>query len=158
MSPRIIHLPMSGRDRRHYVRELRAAEQAHRSLIGQVEAAYRAAGEQLRQAHGLACEEWNTRQFIGGEAAPSPTIAQAIAAGRELLEVQCKRCGRTELVDLALVIWPREHQVHTLEKALRCQRCKREGSKSRANLVALRMREPIEPAPSAAARKVGRGQ
>src|SRR6266576_2331996 len=32
MSPRIIHLPLSGRDRRHYVRELRAAEQAHRGL------------------------------------------------------------------------------------------------------------------------------
>jgi hypothetical protein len=29
MSPRIIQLPLSGRDRRHYVGELRAAEQAH---------------------------------------------------------------------------------------------------------------------------------
>jgi hypothetical protein len=34
MSPRIIHLPLSGRDRRHYVRELRAAEQAHREMPG----------------------------------------------------------------------------------------------------------------------------
>jgi hypothetical protein len=48
MSSRIIQFPLSGRDRRHYVRELRAAEQAHRALPGRVEEAYRA-------AHRLAC-------------------------------------------------------------------------------------------------------
>lgn len=135
MSPRIIHLPLSGRDRRHYVRELRAAEQAHRAMPDQVAAAYRA-------AHALACQEWNTRQFIGGDAAPSPAIESAIAAGFELLEVACRRCGRSELVDLALVIWPRGNPVHTLENALRCQRCKGMGRTSRANLVALRPRRP----------------
>jgi hypothetical protein len=41
MSPRIIQLPLSGRDRRHYVRELRLAEQAHRELPARVEEAYR---------------------------------------------------------------------------------------------------------------------
>jgi hypothetical protein len=61
MSPRIIHLPLSGRDRRHYVRELRAAEQAHRDRPAKVEEAYRA-------AHAVACHEWNVRQFIGGPA------------------------------------------------------------------------------------------
>jgi hypothetical protein len=80
MSPRIIHLPLSGRDRRHYVRELRAAEQAHRELPGRVEEAY-------RTAHRLACHEWSVRQFIGGPAEPSPRIADAIAGGCELLEV-----------------------------------------------------------------------
>src|SRR6266403_2271359 len=55
MSPRIIHLPLSGRrDRRHYVRESRLAEQAHRDLPAKVEEAYRA-------AHRLACEEWSVR-------------------------------------------------------------------------------------------------
>ncbi len=39
MSPRIIHLPLSGRDRRRYVRELRLAEQAHRALPDRVEEA-----------------------------------------------------------------------------------------------------------------------
>ena len=62
LSPRIIHLPLSGRDRRHYVRELRAAEQTHRDLPAKVEEAYRA-------AHRLACQEWSVRQFIGGRAA-----------------------------------------------------------------------------------------
>ncbi len=69
MSPRIVHL-LSGRDRRHYVRELRLAEQAHRELPARVEEAYRA-------AHRLACEEWSVRQFIGAPAEPSPRIADA---------------------------------------------------------------------------------
>jgi hypothetical protein len=86
MSPRIIQLPLSGRDRRHYVRELRAAEQAHRDLPAKVEEAYRA-------AHALACHEWSVRQFIGGPAEPSPRIADAIAGGCELLEVRCRRCS-----------------------------------------------------------------
>src|SRR5712671_1657568 len=107
MSPRIIQLPLSGRDRRHYVRELRAAEQAHRDLPARVEEAYRA-------AHALACHEWSVRQFIGGPAEPSPKIAEAIAAGCELLEVRCRRCGHGSLVDLTEVVWPREKPVHTL--------------------------------------------
>src|SRR5258706_9878680 len=77
MSPRIIHVPLSGRDRRHYVRELRAAEQAHRDLPAKVEEAYRA-------AHRLACEEWNVRQFIGGPAPPSPQVADGVCCGRGL--------------------------------------------------------------------------
>jgi hypothetical protein len=72
MSPRVIQLPLSGRDRRHYVVELRKAEDAHRSLVVRVDAAYRV-------AHRLACEEWNTRQFIGGDIEPSPSIADAPA-------------------------------------------------------------------------------
>ncbi len=64
MSPRIVRL-LSGRDRRHYVRELRLAEQAHRELPARVEEAYRA-------AHRLACEEWSVRQFIGGPIAQQP--------------------------------------------------------------------------------------
>lgn len=135
MSPRVIQLPMSGRDRRHYVRELRAAEEAHRTLVGRL-------GEAYRAAHRLACEEWNTRQFIGGEAEPSPTIAQALDAGRELLEVRCKRCGHESLIDLAEVVWPRDSQVHTLGKVLRCQRCTDERRKPRPDLVALRPRNP----------------
>ena len=69
MSPRIVRL-LSGRDRRHYVRELRLAEQAHRELPARVEEAYRA-------AHRLACEEWSVRQFIGAPAEPSPRIPDA---------------------------------------------------------------------------------
>ncbi|CAN7371852.1 hypothetical protein LJR220_003313 [Bradyrhizobium sp. LjRoot220] len=142
MSPRVIQLPLSGRDRRHYVRELRAAEQAHQAIVGQVESAY-------RHAHHLACQEWNTRQFIGGDASPSPSIAEAIACGCELLEVRCKRCGHESMMDLREVVWPRENQVHTLERVLRCQRCKDERKKPACNLVALRSREASPPRPPA---------
>jgi hypothetical protein len=154
--PRIIHLPMSGRDRRHYVQQLRIGEQEQRSLARRVDDAYRVADETLRMAHALACREWNARQFIGGDAAPSPAIAHAIDAGYDLLEVKCRRCGHESVVDLALVIWPREHQVHTLERALGCQQCRRNGDKkSRPDLVALRMRNPpaLDPAAARLARR-----
>lgn len=149
--PRLIQLPMSGRDRRHYVQQLKIGEQAQRSLAIRTDAAYRVAEEHLRLAHRLACEEWNARQFIGGDAAPSPAIAHAVDAGFDLLEVRCKRCGHESLVDLALVIWPRQHQVHTLERALGCQQCRRAGErKSRPDLVALRLRNPPASDPAAA--------
>ena len=88
---------MSGRDRRHYVTELRKAEDAHRSLLERTRAAF-------EQAYDLACQEWNTRQFIGGDAAPSPAIEACILCGRELLEVRCKRCGHGSMVDLRDVL------------------------------------------------------
>src|SRR5258706_15860560 len=125
MSPRIIHLPLSGRDRRHYVRELRLAEQAHRELPGRVEEAYRA-------AYRLTCEEWSVRQFIGGPAEPSPKIADAIAGGCELLEVRCRRGGPERLIRLTEVVWPREKPVHTVAKGLGWQACKDERKKAPA--------------------------
>jgi hypothetical protein len=149
MSPRIIQLPMSGRDRRHYVRELRLAEQAHARLPGRVAEAYAA-------AHRLACEEWNVRQFIGGEAEPSPSIADAISAGCELLDVRCKRCGHESLVDLTEVIWPRDKQIHTLAGKLCCKACKEEGKKVQPNLIGLQTRNPDPPEPPVREAKVSR--
>ncbi len=155
MSPRIIQLPLSGRDRRHYVQQLKIAEQEHRSLATRTAAAYHAAELQLQLAHRLSCEEWSARQFIGGDAAPSPTIAVAILGGCDLLDVQCTRCGRAETVDLTQLIWPRDNAIHTLERVLRCQRCKRESRpKARTNLLGLRMRTPPDPeTPRAALRR-----
>jgi hypothetical protein len=155
MSPRVIQLPVSGRDRRHYARELARVERMHENLVKEAAAAHDAAERALRQAHRLDCEVWNTRQFIGGPAEPSSSIAVAIHGGCELLEAQCKRCGHTELVDLVLVIWPREKPIHALERALNCQPCKARGrSKQRPNLVALRAREETpSPEPARTARK-----
>ena len=139
MSPRIIQLPMSGCDRRHYVTELRKAEQAHARLVERTVAAF-------REAHELACQEWNVRQFIGGDSAPSPVIEAVILCGRDQLEVRCKRCGHESMVDLREVVWPRENQVHTLATALRCQRCKDERRKVSPDLVALHRRDTPFPA------------
>jgi hypothetical protein len=99
-------------------------------------------------AWALSCEEWNIRQFIGGEGAASPPIADAISAGFELIEVQCKRCKRYQIVDLTELIWPRENQVNTLARALRCQRCRAEGeTRPEANLIALQRRPAPDPEP-----------
>ena len=147
MSPRIIQLPMSGRDRRHYVTELRKAESAHKNLVIRTRAAF-------FEAHDLACQEWNTRQFIGGDAAPSPVLEAAILCGRELLEVRCKRCAHESFVDLTEVIWPRGKQVHTLAQVLRCQICRDERRKLVSDLVALHQRP--EPSPAAPARRLSR--
>lgn len=146
MSPRVIQLPMSGRDRRHYVRELKAAEQVYVRQVAERDAAYRI-------AHRLACEEWNTRQFIGAPAAPSPRIEDAIAGGCDHLEVRCKRCGHESLVDLRELVWPRENEVHTLERALRCRSCRDERKRPRCDLVALRPKDGLDPeAPAKRAR------
>lgn len=150
---RIIHPPLSGRDRKHFARELRRAEQAYQAARSEAEVAHAAADRALARAHALDCEAWTALQFIGGDEAPSPSIADAIHGGYELLEVQCSHCRHGQLVDLTLVIWPREKPIHSLRKVLYCAPCLRTaGKKRRPNLVGLRMRE--EPGPAApAARK-----
>lgn len=159
MSPRILQLPVSGRDRRHYVRELARVRGLHEALTKQAAAARGHAADLLRRANLLECEAWNARQFIGGPAQPSPTIAEAINAGCELLEVQCKRCGHTDHVDLIKVRRPRDRQIHTLQGAMDCRQCSHTSHwKPQANLVALCMRNPSDPdQPGAAAVLKGGG-
>jgi hypothetical protein len=94
---------MSGRDRRHYVAELRKAEEACRRYIREAEeAAHAAADRALRAAHRPDCEAWIALQFVGGDEAPAPVIADAIHGGRELLEVQCRQLNHTDMIDLTL--------------------------------------------------------
>jgi hypothetical protein len=138
MSPRVIQMPLSGGDRKHYARELRRVESLHAGLVKKVQAAYSAAEEHLRLAHRLECEEWNARLFLGGDETPSPTIAAAIDASASLLEVKCNACRTTSRIDLADVIWPRRNQVHTLRPKLFCEPCKvTTGRKVRPALIGL---------------------
>src|ERR1700759_2737546 len=120
---RILYPPMSGRDRRHYARELRKGEQEHARLSEAAGEAYKAADRALAEAHRLHCLAWSERLFIGGAGGPSPTIADALHGGVPLLEVQCRHCSHGEVVDLAEVIWPRDRQIYTLQRALYCKRC-----------------------------------
>ena len=109
------------RDRRHYVAELRKGERQYERLVREAETAHASADRALAAAHRLDCDAWSTRQCIGGDLAPSPSIADAIHGDRELLEVRCKRCGHEDRIDLTLVVWPREKPVHSLGKALACK-------------------------------------
>lgn len=74
MSPRVIQLPLSGGDRKYYVRQLKAAQKEHPRLMDRAIEAYYV-------AHRLACQEWNTRQFIGGSLDPSPATGAAVDGG-----------------------------------------------------------------------------
>ena len=149
---RILHIPLSGRDRRHYAAELRKAETSYRDLLREAEAAHDAADRALAEAHRLDCELWTTRLFLGGPDHPSPSIADSLHGGHELLEVQCRHCNHTQTVDLALVIWPRERPVHMIRRALYCAKCEKgHGKKRRPDLISLRMRNEPEPTSPAAA-------
>jgi hypothetical protein len=158
MSPRVIHIPLSGRDRRHYAAELRKGEDAYKRFTQEAKAAHASADRQLAEAHRLDCEAWSALQFIGGDDAPSPLIADAIRGGCDQLEVQCRTCNHTRMIDLTLAIWPRGNQVHTLRRVLYCEHCLKEhGKKRRPGLIGLRQRpDPEPPAPAAAKRKGAR--
>lgn len=152
--PRVIYPPMSGRDRRFFAQELRRAEQHHAAVRERAAAAHATADRHLRLAHRLDCEEWSARQFIGGPAEPSPSIADAIHGGCEILEVECRHCKHASLVDLALLVWPRGKPVHSVSRVLYCKPCLADsGIKRRPNLVGLRTRSPDEPASPEAQRR-----
>src|SRR6201995_3744565 len=135
---RILYPPMSGRDRRHYARELRKGEQEHARLSEAAGEAYKAADRALAEAHHLHCLAWSARLFIGGPDDPSPKIADALHGGVPMLEVQCRHCNHGEVVDLELVVWPRTRPIHTIQRALYCRKCEATyGKKRRPALTGL---------------------
>ncbi len=153
MSPRVIQIPMSGRDRRHYVTQLKAAEKAHAALAKRVPEAQAVADEYQLMADRLACQEWSARQFIGGDAEPSPSIETAVRCGYVLLDIHCSHCTHAGTVDLSEVIWPECKGVHTMRYALACKRCSDNGRKFRPNLIGLRYKEPDDHNKSRAERR-----
>lgn len=154
MARKIIQMPVSGRDRRHFKNNLGQARGVYESASKQAAEARAEAFAAMRRANYLECEAWSAWLFMGGEYEPSPTIAEALNARVELLEVKCGRCGHADKVDLAEVVWPREKQVHTLAGVLFCRPCRaNDGRTSRPALIALRTRMPSDPdAPPRAAR------
>jgi len=153
MSPRVIQIPLSGRDRRHYVQQLKLAEKAHASLVTRVPEAQAVADEYQRMADRLACQEWSVRQFIGGDVEPSPSIETAVSCGYKLLDIHCSHCTHAGTVDLSEVVWPKRKGVHTMRYALACKRCSSHDRKSRPNLVGLRPDEPDDNNGKRAARR-----
>jgi hypothetical protein len=118
----------------------------------------RQAAEHAAEAGRLACEEWNLRMIgFGGPVEPSPTVAQAIAAGYVHLEILCARCGTHALLHLGAVADTRRQPdtpIWRLQGLLRCRNCSYERRlppprgltrwKPPAALVRLRRRRSLE--------------
>src|SRR6476660_4610730 len=143
MSPRIIHIPLSGGDRKAQAKGIRYAHGIHNSYFKESVLIRSAAEAKIREADRLECEAWNAIMWAGGPAMPSPgepqaepTIAKAINGGYDLLEAKCNRCDRVSLVALRALKHPLDTPV--LETG------------SRALLRALQRRQALYPPPARA--------
>ncbi|WP_051026562.1 hypothetical protein [Bradyrhizobium cosmicum] len=144
--------PMSGGDRKYFAREIHKAEAAFAHLLDEAARAHAAADVARASAYALDCAAWNTALFIGELDHASPTIAAALAGGYPLLEVRCDHCKHTEIIDLALVVQPRDRQVALMRSYLYCSRCQRTlGKKRRPDLIGLR--PAVDPQPATPSRR-----
>src|SRR5258705_1928865 len=107
MSPRIIHIPLSGGDRKAQAKGIRYAHGIHNSYFEQSVLIRSAAEAKIRDADRLECEAWNAIMWAGGPAMPSPgepqaepTIAKAINGGYDLVAAQGNPGQRVLLVSL----------------------------------------------------------
>jgi hypothetical protein len=113
MSPRIIHIPLSGGDRKAQSKGIRYAQGIHAGHYRESVLIRSAAEAKIREADRLECEAWNAIMWAGGPAMPSPgdpqaepAIAKAINGGFDLLEAKCNRCDRVSLVPLRALRHP----------------------------------------------------
>jgi hypothetical protein len=77
MSPRIIHIPLSGGDRKAQAKGIRYAHGLHESYFKESTLIRSAAEAKIREADRLECEAWNAIMWAGGPAMPSPGEPQA---------------------------------------------------------------------------------
>jgi hypothetical protein len=77
MSPRIIHIPLSGGDRNAQPKGIRQAHGLHNSQFRELQLIRSATEEKIREADRLECEAWNAIMWAGGLAMPSPGDPQA---------------------------------------------------------------------------------
>jgi hypothetical protein len=145
---------MSGGDRKYFAREIHKAEVSFVHLVEEAAVAHAVADAARAKAYALDCMSWNTALFIGELDHASPTIGAAIAGGYLLLEVRCEHCKHTEMIDLTLVVQPRDRQVALMRDYLYCGPCQRTlGKKRRPDLIGLRPVEDPQPAAPSQRRK-----
>src|SRR4051794_25129696 len=101
MSPRIIHIPLSGGDRKAQAKGIRYAHGIHNSQYRESVLIRSAAEAKIREADRLECEAWNAIMWAGGPAMPSPgdpqaepTIGKAVNGGVDLLQAKGNRGDR----------------------------------------------------------------
>ena len=161
MSPRIIHIPLSGGDRKAQAKGIRQAHGLHQSYYRESVLIRSAAEAKIREADRLECEAWNAIMWAGGPAMPSPgesqaepTIGKALNGGLDLLEASCNRCGRVSLVPLRALKQPPDTPVWKLEAALYCEPCsggRHYSRRQRAHILGLTYARPDTDAPRATA-------
>lgn len=143
MSPRSVQTPLSGRDRRHFAKHMDVARKTYAAKIRQSESARRFAVAKELEANWALCEAWNAALFMGGPAQPSPTIAQALSVGCDLLKVECNRCGRSQSVQVAAIRRRPETFLWQLEASFGCEECRKTLKyKPRAIIMELGMSDP----------------
>jgi hypothetical protein len=162
MSPRIIHIPLSGGDRKAQAKGIRYAHGIHNSYYRDSVLIRSAAEAKLREADRLECEAWNAIMWAGGPAMPSPgdpqaepTIGKAINGGFDLLEAKCNRCDRVSLVALRSLKQHTDTPVWKLEAALYCAPCsegRHYSRRQRAHILGLTYARP-DPEPRQATRR-----
>ena len=76
MSPRIIHIPLSGGDRKAQAKGIGYAHGIHESAYRELVLIRSAAEAKIREADPLECEAWNAIMWAG-PAMPSPGDPQA---------------------------------------------------------------------------------
>lgn len=152
MSPRVIHIPLSGGDRKALAKGLREAHGLSESYFRQSQLIRSAAEAKLREADRLECEAWNAILWANGPAQPArdeqranPTIGMAINCGYDLLEAQCNRCERVSIVPLRMIDRVPRTQIWKLEASLFCETCsegRRYTHRQRAHLRGVRPAYP----------------
>jgi hypothetical protein len=152
MSPRIIHIPLSGGDRKAQAKGIRYAHGIHETYYRESVLIRSAAEAKIREADRLECEAWNAIMWAGGPAMPSPgdpqaepTIGNAINGGFDLLEAKCNRCDRVSLVPLRILKQPPDTPVWKLEAALYCEPCsagRHYSRRQRAHILGLTYARP----------------
>ena len=143
MSPRIIHMPLSGGDRKAQAKARREAR-GIAQVFWEKQVQARAEAEELyRRADQYFCDAWTSLVFWGEPTRNSPTIAQAINGGRPLLWAKCRKCAKEPVIDLRSVKRRLDTHVHLLESVLFCEECSR-GKKfrQRADILGLKSDEP----------------
>jgi hypothetical protein len=159
MSPRIIHIPLSGGDRKAQAKGIRYAHGIHSSYFRESVRSAARREAKLREADRLECEAWNAIMWAGGPAMPSPgdpqaepTIGKAINGGYDLLEAKCNRCDWVSLVPLRSLKQSPVTPVWKLEAALYCEPCsegRHHSRRQRAHILGLTYERP-NPEPSKA--------
>lgn len=124
MSPRIIHLPLSGSLRSAQAKGIRAAHGLADGNRARADRLRTEADGKIREALKLECEAWSALMWAGGPAQPSPTLGEAVSIGFTVLKVQCESCKRQDDLDLRKVKRRPDTELWRLEASLSCRHCR----------------------------------